>query len=360
MASAFYDFLNSGLWGQCPMKKFGWMLCCRAMCLCAAVTYLFATAPVQAQGEDARLRVGGAAFLTDLQRIVIQDWTAEAPEEMPYAFETFVTGKQAMAALFAGEVDLASAAGVPIVDRFLLEHRENVADDQRMVVLTSYSVLRNFMTLVARNDPSLEIPHDIAPHRIGVMKGTILEFVLDRELLVLGMDKHGIEIVNVHLSDASSALETGLVDAVAVPEPYTQQLLKDASGSFYAVESLPVHQSSAMLMTTRKTLREKRPQIERYLQEMIRAEQALSGDPDMMLDTAAQAFGMTRQQAQVAMRQYSYRTNLGQTTLAALQDIQAWRCRQRWESACYLSVATAVDPDVLSSVEAPRVWILGD
>lgn len=336
------------------------MLWRNGLCLAAAVAWLCAVGPVAAQGGDTQLRVGGVGFLSDLQRIILQQWVEEEGDDLPFEFREFVTGLQAMDALFSGEVEIASAAGVPIVDRFMFEHRENVPEDDRMVVLTSYSVLRNVMSLVARKTDSHEIPSDFPLHRIGVMQGTILEFILDRELMVMAMDRSGIKVVNVHLSDSASALETGLVDAVAVPEPYTQHLVDESAGTLYALQSFPVHQSSAMLVTTRRVLREKRDLIEQYLQGMIRAEQHLSENPDLVTEIVAKEFDMPESRAEAAMRQYSYRANLGQTSLSALQDIQAWRCRQKREGACYLPMRNAINAEILRAVDPRRVWILGD
>jgi NitT/TauT family transport system substrate-binding protein len=126
------------------------------------------------------------------------------------------TGMTAINGLIAGEVDMAGAAEFPFA--------QAVIEKQPLNIFVVSDRFENDY-LVGRKDRGITNPSDLKGKRIGVIKGTVLEFFLGRFLEIRGINISDVTIVNT-LTNANTnrAIISGEIDAAVAFQPYANAL----------------------------------------------------------------------------------------------------------------------------------------
>ena len=120
-------------------------------------------------------------------------------------------GKQALEAMLAGEVEVATVADTPIVVQSF---------KRRDFVVIATLAHNNPYRLVARRDRGIRGPSDLRGHRVGVMAGTTTQFFLHSVLADVGLAPGEIAEVDVPAGDLAAALEHLRLAGAGSPDFY--------------------------------------------------------------------------------------------------------------------------------------------
>jgi ABC-type nitrate/sulfonate/bicarbonate transport system substrate-binding protein len=187
-------------------------------------------------------------------------------------FRDYDTGVATANALLAGQVDIAEMAEFPFV--------KPVLEKQPLRIIAVNDRFENGYLLV-RKDRGITDETDLSGNRIGVIRGTILEFYLGRFLQL-----HGIPIQDVTIVDTATTSQTiaaivdGEIDAVVAFQPYAasiQGLLGDE------VMTWPVQNAQlvyGLLVGNADWLAQNSDTVERLLQALAKAEDYICTHPD--------------------------------------------------------------------------------
>ena len=161
--------------------------------------------------ERESLRLGIAENAGDIPALIALDQGFYHDEGLDVTTKAWPTGKEALEAMFRHEVDVATAAGTPIVFQSFQRH------DFVIIATFSYNEPYRF---VANRDSGIHVAADLRGHRVGVVFGTAPQFFLHSLLADLGLSIHDITEVNVPASDSVNALVQGRVDAIVAIDPH--------------------------------------------------------------------------------------------------------------------------------------------
>jgi NitT/TauT family transport system substrate-binding protein len=125
-------------------------------------------------------------------------------------------GHRTIAALFAGEADIAtSSETVVMVHAF-------ARDDFR--VLCTFVSSDNDDKILVATASGIGAVSDLRHRRIGTIRNASAHFFLSQTLQLAGISGREVTIIGIDPENAATMLESGAVDAVAVWEPYGDQL----------------------------------------------------------------------------------------------------------------------------------------
>ncbi len=130
------------------------------------------------------------------------------------SIQYYETGLSAVNAMLDARVDVA----VPATEFVLAGKAFN---DVNVKTIASIDKV-DYAVIVGRKDRGIASPSDLAGKKVGVARGTILEFRLGRFLELHGMKTTDVEIVNLALGKSADAIAAGDIDALIAVPPYTE------------------------------------------------------------------------------------------------------------------------------------------
>jgi ABC-type nitrate/sulfonate/bicarbonate transport system substrate-binding protein len=175
------------------------------------------------------------------------------------------SGVAALDAVVKGEADIAEAVEYPVV-RLALQ-------GQPVVIIATNDQFENDY-VVARPDRGIRTLADLKGKRVGLARGTIVEFYLARLLELLGIPMDAITIVDVKPDHFVEVMARGEVDAVVAWQPYVAQIEKQVEDAVV----LPAQSSQAafgVLASRRQWITDHPDTVERFLKALHQAEDYL-------------------------------------------------------------------------------------
>jgi NitT/TauT family transport system substrate-binding protein len=300
--------------------------------------------------EPARLVIGELA-IPSLRLLPIARgrglFRAEGVEVVPRPFDA---GKDALAALLAGEVDLATVYEPPVAARAF--------ETTKLRILTTLHWSQRSTRLLVREDREIGSVGELRGLRVGVPFDTSAELFLETELESAGLRLDEVERVDLPPARATAALEQGVVDAVAVWLPHGAPSL----GGPRIVE-LPstANVEISMLVTREDVLASKTDALRRVLRALANAERLARSDPSIALAELRRLLphasehelreGIDRNVAQIG---------LSHLLLHDLQRAAEWHLRRRpGAGAAIPDFRPLLAPGLLLEVEPESVTLLG-
>jgi NitT/TauT family transport system substrate-binding protein len=258
----------------------------------------------------------------------------------------FPTGRDALAALAAGEVDAVTAYTTPVAVR--------AAKDDLEAVTTLHASTR-LTRLVARADRGIARAEDLAGKRIAVPVGTSGEVFLHALLAYAGVEG-AVTVVNRSPADAIRALLAGEVDAAVTWPPfvYAARPLVERG---QAVE-LPsdVYVEISMLVVNGATHRARHGALVRLVRALADAERLVREEPEQAFRALRAAFPDVGEQ-ELRDAWGATRPVLGLTheLAAVLEREAAWLRARGHADGPPLDVDAVLDPDVLGEVDPEAI-----
>lgn len=126
--------------------------------------------------------------------------------------KTFSAGLQQVEALVAGGLDVAMPTQAPV-----LTARSNGIP---LVLFASVAAYNDSLALVVREGKVVEKPTDLYGLKIGVLKGSGAEMMVNAIIKHYGLDASKIETVSLAPPEQLSGLSTAAIDAICVWQPW--------------------------------------------------------------------------------------------------------------------------------------------
>lgn len=229
----------------------------------------------------------------------------------------FATGRDALAAMRAGEIEVAAAYATPVV--------LGAFEDPSLRILTALHTGVRSTHLAARADRGIRDAADLRGKRIGVARRTNAEFFLRALLRFEGIDPSEVALVDLAPADAAEALKAGSVDAVALWSP----LVDDAA------EALPpdvrvelysdVYAEASMLVTTEATRLARAAALRKLVGCVVAAVRAIEAAPDGGYALGLSALGEPdAPRLATTWRGVTHQVGLGNALLSMLTQEAEW------------------------------------
>jgi ABC-type nitrate/sulfonate/bicarbonate transport system substrate-binding protein len=226
------------------------------------------------------------------------------------------TGVATINALTKGEVDIAEAAEFPLV---------NAAFQKQPVQIIAVNDRFENDYLVVLRDRGVNGVADLKGKRIGVVRGTILEFYLGRFLELHGVNLQDVVIVNSESpSRSADALVKGEVDALVAFQPYVHSMQTQLAGR---VSVWPVQNNQlayGILAANSNWLTQNAVKVQRFLKSLAEAEDYLVAHPAEAKSIVQKALNLDSSYIASVWPQHQFRLSLDPSLISAINDEAHW------------------------------------
>ncbi|HIJ61205.1 MAG TPA: ABC transporter substrate-binding protein [Rhodospirillaceae bacterium] len=166
-------------------------------------------------------------------------------------------------------------------------------------------------------------PQQLAGKRIGTVIGASSQYYLDTLLLQYGIAKHGTQIQNVPPEEMGDALKNGLVDAIAIWEPFPFQVLTSVPGSKLLSES-NVYVTTFNLISRKDYISGHDDQLVKLLHALERAQQFIATSAPQAQVILLKRLGLDQTFVDWIWPSNKYRLTLNQALIKTLEAEARW------------------------------------
>lgn len=267
------------------------------------------------------------------------------------AISGFPSGKEAVAALHADQVDVATASEYVVA-------AEGFADRQ-LRVLANISHYRN-KAVVARSDRGIAVPADLRGKRVGLTSPSGAEYTLYVFLALNGMTPADVQVVNLAPQQLVEALTAGSIDAAITWQPHVQTLERNlgANAVSFAGNVFDVY---LLLVTKERKLVGQRKAMNRLMRALVLAEEWTREHPDEAKAIIARRFGLEPAAVDAQWRQMRLAVTLPQDLLVAMDGEATWLARRDGTAeAAVPNFGTFIAAEELRQVKPAAVTVFAD
>jgi NitT/TauT family transport system substrate-binding protein len=222
-----------------------------------------------------------------------------------------------------GEVDMAWCAEYILVGQVL--NKQNIQ--------TIASVAKTDLTsIIARRDRGIENVSDLYGKKIGVVKGTVMEYFLGRFLELNGLRISDVTLVNITLGQSADLVINGTLDAVVSFPPYTetarQQLGDNAVG--WSIQS---RQMIYGLITCRADwIPQHQEVVKRFLNAISQTEDYMIQHPDEAKAIVQKKMNYTSDYMAAVWPRNDFSLSLDQSLIVAMENEARWMIKNNLTS----------------------------
>jgi len=174
--------------------------------------------PEKSTGPREKVTIGVGSGGLSLPFIIAREKGFFPEEGLDATIRFYPSGKKALDAMFAGEVDSATLTETPIVLNSFIR------DDFSVFATFAYSYDNS--KVIGRKDGGVAKPADLKGKKIGFTAKTSSHFFIHLYIIEHQIDPAHVKLVDFAPTDLLGALKDGKVDAIAAFEPYASEALK--------------------------------------------------------------------------------------------------------------------------------------
>jgi ABC-type nitrate/sulfonate/bicarbonate transport system substrate-binding protein len=316
---------------------------------------------------------GGAWYLQSVQQ----------PSSTPVTDISIVTGQNAASTLLIVAKDKgyfaqhglnvtfsktpsASAALQGLVDRqsdFIFVNEYDISDpalynkNVRVISTLSESDV-NF--IVARKDRGIVQVQDLEGKKIGVTKGSIREYFLDRFFVLNDLSLNNITIINLQLAPLVNATVNGEIDASFSSEPYVYQM-RQQMGENAVVWPVNLGQHAHFSLVCNEIILQEHPEIaEAVLASVLQAETYVNSHPKEAKKVAQKQTNFDDQYMDQDWQNHHFSVTLSQSLITSMKDETRWRIRNNLTEVKDLpDFSKYISSDTLYRLKPSAVTLIG-
>lgn len=284
------------------------------------------------------LRLGAYAGDVGALAWIAQDQGHYAAAGLTVGLKGYASGKDAMEALRAGEVDVATASEYVVATRSFAE--------PGLRILGSIAYYRN-KGIVARRDRGIAAPGDLKGKRIGVTTPSGAEYSLYVFLALHGLSLADVTVISLAPAQIVAALSAGDIDAAITWQPHVKAI-EDKLGSGGISFSGDGFDTYLLLVTRQEQLAGSSKAMEKLLRAMVQTEQWVQSHPEDAKRHVSQRFQLEPAHVEKLWPKMLLEVTLPQELLIALDGQARWLARARGQ-------ATAAIPNYSSFMRSEEL-----
>lgn len=214
-----------------------------------------------------------------------------------------------------GSVDLAGASEYAVVLKAF--KGENIS-----IIVSGDEVQSNYF--VCRKDRGIQNVSDLRGKKIGIPKGTNVEFYLGRFLLIHGIDPSDVAIVDVRPPRFVDAVTKGDVDAIICWQPYVNKI-QDRMGNGIIIWPAQSSQLTYGVIVCRNNWTTQHPElIDRFLKSLDLAAEYTMDHPTEAKIIVQKRLNFTDAYMAAVWPQNHFSLSFDQSLITAMEDEGRW------------------------------------
>jgi len=303
--------------------------------------------------NNARITIGMSGESENLLIMIADTYGFFSQEGLDVSLKKYPSGKLALnEGLFAGDVDFATSADVPIV------FSSFARNDFSVVANIGHS--SDVSKIVARSDKGISNPSDLEGKKIGTQKESSVHFFLYLYLL-----KHNIQEKNIQISykqpeELPGALADGQIDAFSMREPFVSQARDLLGDKIILFEEPGLYQKTYSLVAFNKFIEENPQIIKNVIRALIKAEDFVKEHPEESIKLISKTKNISESEVASNWSNYDFAVSLDQAFLFGLDEHAAWAINEKFVNASAMpNYLDYIHTDSLKEVKPGAIKIFG-
>jgi sulfonate transport system substrate-binding protein len=226
-------------------------------------------------------------------------------------YKAFLAGYQMTEAMAAGELDIAAVMGGTSTITSYGGGRE-------LQIFAAYGQSPAGFALVTKSDSPLVAVEDLVGETVGVPVGTEAHFLLAKALEEAELTLKDIQVANMLVPDAVTALMAGHIDAAIIVEPVLSKL--KTQGKIVVMRDGVGLMPGLTVMTIRREVKEEKPEVvAAFLEAHIRSLQFMEAEPEETVELVAKETKLPPELVKQIMTKYTFSPHIGPDLLTGLE-----------------------------------------
>ncbi len=294
----------------------------------------------------------GTTFLESVSPgFVAEDLHFFAENGLNVTLKYYDVGLNAVNAMQKGEVDMAWCAEYILVGKAL--------DNQNIQTIGSVAKT-DFASIVARKDRGIENISDLYGKKVGVVRGTVMEFYLGRFLELNGLSISDVSLVNITLAQSANVVINGDVDAVVSFPPYVETA-RQQLGDNAVVWTVQGKQMLYGLITCRTDWVPQHSElVKNFLKSMSQTEDYMVQHPNEAKAIVQKKMNYTDDYMTTVWARNEFSLSLDQSLVVAMENEARWMIKNNLTSQTLVpDFIMFIYVEGLNSVKPESVDIIG-
>ena len=276
--------------------------------------------------NNKRITIGMSGEAENLLIMVADTYGFFSEEGLDVSFKEYPSGKRSLnEGLFAGEVDFATTADVPIV--FSSFERNDFS------VVANIGHSNDVSKIVARSDKGISNPSDLEGKKIGTQKESAVHFFLYLYLLKHNIPEKNIQISYKQPEELPGALADGQIDAFSMREPFISQAQDLLGDEIIIFEEPGLYQKTYSLVAFNKFVEENPQIIQNVIRALIKAEDFVKEHPEESIQLISKITDTLESEVAANWSNYDFAVSIDQAFLFGLDEHAAWAISEKFVNA---------------------------
>lgn len=299
-------------------------------------------------GAVEKLRLGAYEGDVGVLQWIAQDKGFYRKAGLDVEIMGFASGKDAVAALRAGRVDVATASEFVVATRSF--------DETDLRILGGVSYYRN-KGIVCRRDRGIAAPADLAGKRIGLTSPSGAEYSLYVFLALHGLGVKDVTIANLPPKSLADAVVAGEIDAAVTWQPHVQEIESRLGGGGVSFTGNGFD-TWLLLVSGRDRLPALGDAAAKLMTAMVMAEEWVHEHPEEAKQYLAQRFGLERGYVDALWDNMHLAVTLPQELLVAMAGQARWLAQRSGRGADSIpDYADFMSPQALKAAKPAAVTL---
>lgn len=280
-----------------------------------ATSLLLGLSAMPAAASAAGLSIAVARTPLSLPIYVAESQGYFAAEGVPVTLKDVTGGHHAYEQLADGKADLATFSDT-VVMFGSFKHPD-------FAVIATIATSTEDVDLIVGKGLGNARPEQLAGKRIGTVIGASSHYYADSWLVFHGVDPRSTRPVSLQPETMASALANGEVDAVAIWNPFSFEILKTVPGA----RQLPnpgTYRLSFNLIAGRKLLGPRDNELAGVLRALLRAEQFIQTEPLKAQAILRDRLALNQDFIDWIWPKFNHRVMLDQSLVTTLESVARW------------------------------------
>jgi ABC-type nitrate/sulfonate/bicarbonate transport system substrate-binding protein len=239
-----------------------------------------------------------------------------ADEGLDVSVENYAAGTHALQAIREGKADFATMAETPAAAAAI--------EGQPVSIIATIAEVEQASMIVARRDSGIESGGDLRGKRIGVVPTSAADFFLHVYLLVAGLSRDEVEVVELAPDEVLPALLDGSVDAISSGPPSAAQGEDQLGANAVALRHPGLYTMQWNVVKSPGTPSPQSDAEVRLISALLTAEEYIRANPTECMEIASRRTGTPIHELVSQWRDYRWDARLDQRLLLSLEEAVGW------------------------------------
>jgi len=302
-------------------------------------------------GPKDKVTIGVAEQILSAPLIIAAEKGYFADEGLDVTVKYYTFGRVCIEAMFAGEVNLATVAQMPIVMNGFKR------DDFSIISVFAYN--NDDSKIIVRKD-RIRAGSDLKGKKIGTPFGTSAHFFLDIYLNYSNVPKTSVEVIDILAQNLPDAMKNGKVDAISSFEPYAYETLQLQHDNTMRLEKIDLFKEAFTIVGMRDFIKDHPEALKIVLRSIDKGIAFIKNNKRESIEILTKKLKVDDKFLETAWDGYVFDLSMDHSLLIVMEDQARWAIQNKrtdkthvpnYLGFIYLDAIKSVKPDAATIIK---------